>query len=223
MIFGDQLEPAEGTDPADWIEPARSGEPWTVGQLVPSHYESYLRLSPPPGGTEDWWTDYCEFFRTVTSIAQEHTDTPHQAWFAIWEGHGFTSFSSHVAHRGPIDEATQSALELERERLRRRDEEQKAATHKTLAQVPRFELPHRTYYLVSGPVMAATQVRYPNFQGWRNPDLIWPDDRSWFIATDVDFWSLFIGGTTDLTAELSRALGPDAVAASLDDRLVTEI
>ena len=73
-----------------------------------------------------------------------------------------------------------------------------------------FDLPIRTYYLLGGPVTAATHLRDPG-EGidWRNPDLFWPDDRRWFVATDVDFWSLYIGGHNDFIAELAEQ-PPDA-------------
>jgi hypothetical protein len=47
-----------------------------------------------------------------------------------------------------------------------------------------------TCYLVTGAVSAVTDLRQPDSSDWRNPDLFWPDDRRWFVATDVDFWSL---------------------------------
>lgn len=47
-------------------------------------------------------------------------------------------------------------------------------------------------------------LRYPDDDVWKNPDLFWPDDRSWFAATDVDLWSLYVGGITAFTIELSR-------------------
>ena len=74
----------------------------------------------------------------------------------------------------------------------RSDDERRNATIRTaLNQVPRFDLPDRTYYLLEGSVSAVTQLRYPDSSGeWRNPDLYWPADRRWFVATDVDFWSL---------------------------------
>jgi hypothetical protein len=40
-------------------------------------------------------------------------------------------------------------------------------------------------YLLEGPVSAVTQLCHPEPSGeWRNPDLFWPDDRRWFVATD---------------------------------------
>lgn len=69
-----------------------------------------------------------------------------------------------------------------------------------------FELPDRSYYLMGGPAAAVDGLRYPGVDGWRNPDLIWPDDHRWFVATDVDFWSLYIGGDIDLVVELHKSV-----------------
>jgi hypothetical protein len=67
-------------------------------------------------------------------------------------------------------------------------------------------MPHRTYYLLSGPVAAATQIRDPSRRSdWLRPDLIWPADRSWFVGTDVDFWSLYVGGDHDFLSDLVRS------------------
>jgi len=50
-----------------------------------------------------------------------------------------------------------------------------------LAPIDRHALPDRSYYLTTGPVTTATELRYPGDDGWRNLDLFWPDDRQWFI------------------------------------------
>lgn len=68
--------------------------------------------------------------------------------------------------------------------------------------IPRFQLPDRTYLLLEGTVAAVDTLRYPGFDGWRNPDLFWPDDRQWFVATDVDFWSLYVAGDDDFITAL---------------------
>jgi len=70
--------------------------------------------------------------------------------------------------------------------------------------VPRFELPDRTYYLLQGPLSALVGLRYPDDDGWTNPDLFWPDHGSRFAVADVDFWSLYVGGSTEFTSGLSR-------------------
>ena len=50
-----------------------------------------------------------------------------------------------------------------------------------------------------------TELREPGGDRWRNPDPCWPADRAWFLATDVDFWSLDVGGSCDSVDDLTDA------------------
>ncbi|MGH2477478.1 MAG: hypothetical protein ACRDIL_19665, partial [Candidatus Limnocylindrales bacterium] len=193
MIFGDCVEPAATVAPAAWIARARRGAWGTVGALVPNQFPVFLRVRAPDPG-EDWWAAYRALFEIVASVGERHTSSPDKAWFAVWEGHGFDTATTHIARQGPLDDATRAALDQERSRLREEDDRRNGAIRTALSQIPRFELPHRTYYLMGGPVSAATELDDPaSVVGWRHPDLFWPDDRRWFVATDVDFWSLYIG------------------------------
>ena len=88
-----------------------------------------------------------------------------------------------------------------------------------LSRLPHFDLPGRSYYLVTGPVVAATELKDPgSMSDWRNPDLFWPDDRRWFVATDVDFWSLYVGGHDDFITELVRAVPTPSELVAVDHR-----
>ena len=123
----------------------------------------------------------------------------------------------------PRDEATRLAREAKRASLRADDERRHAATRAGLSQVPRFELPHRTYYLMSGPLSAVTSVAEPGEPTtWRRPDLFWPDDRRWLVATDVDFWSLCIGGDHAFIVEAAASVPTDSEPVTLDTRLEVE-
>lgn len=107
---------------------------------------------------------------------------------------------------------------------RRAAQERNARIGPSLAEVPRFDLPDRTYYLLQGPLRALAGSRYPDDEVRKNPDLFWPDDYSWFAATDVDFWSLYVGGSTELTNELSRRVNtPWEVAESVPRQEVGRI
>ena len=90
-----------------------------------------------------------------------------------------------------------------------------------MKRLPRFDRPGRTYYLLQGPLGATTELRHPDSDDWRNPDLFWPDDRRWFVATDVDFWSLYNGGRSSFIAELADAVPTHSELVELD--LVLEI
>jgi hypothetical protein len=70
--------------------------------------------------------------------------------------------------------------------------------------LPRLRLPGREYVVVSGPLREATLVK-----GWlspSSPNLIWPEDRAWFLASEIDFDSTLVGGTE----ELARAILDDS-------------
>lgn len=87
---------------------------------------------------------------------------------------------------------------------------------------PLLTLPGREYVLLAG------RTEELNDPGWsveaglgepgltEPPGLIWPDDRSWFIATEIDFDSTFIGGSEELISTVLRTADIDASAVHLD-------
>lgn len=224
MIFGDDFSVPATVASAQWIESACRGALGTVGALVPNQYPMLLRVRAPDPMPGDWWSAYRALFEIVASIGARHTGTPDRAWFAVWEGHGFANATTHVAWRDPpFDDDTRRQREEERARLRKEDERRNAAIRAALGRLPRFHLPNRTYYLLGGSVSAVAELRYPDSSTeWRNPDLFWPDDRRWFVATDVDFWSLYVGGDDDVIADLSDSVPTSTEIVTLDRQLEIE-
>ena len=223
VIFGESLSAAASTEAAEWIGESIGGEPWTVGALVPNRYESLVRLHAPDPTPDGWWELYRDLFALVASLGARHTTTPTHAWFAVWEGHGFDKATTHVAWQDPpANDAERQWRAAERERLRIADRERTATIGSALAAIPRFGLPGRAYYLTQGPLSAMADLRYPDFDGWRNPDLFWPHDRSWFAATDVDFWSLYVGGSETFTNELAARASTPCTSVHHHDRLPNE-
>jgi hypothetical protein len=148
-------------------------------------------------------------------------------WFAVWEGYGFgTGASMIVWHDPPPDEATRRAREAERRQLRHDDLRRNAEIRSALGEPTKLELPHREYYLLGGPLTGVTELRDPNeipgAGGWQRPDLFWPDDRRWFVATDVDFWSLYIGGDAAFIDDLSTSVPSRCETVASTDVLVVE-
>jgi hypothetical protein len=222
MIFGDPFRPADATTSTRWIDEACQGEWWTVGALVPNHYEGLLRVYAP-APCDAWWSAYREIFEVVASVGERHTSSPDEAWFAVWEGHGFDNITSRVVWwDAPADEAEQQARDDERHRLRDEDRRRNAAIRTELNRIPRSDRPGRAYYLLTGPVRAVTELHHPDAPEWRNPDLFWPDDRRWFVATDVDFWSLYIGGSSSFVREIAESIPTPCVHVKLDVPLEIE-
>jgi hypothetical protein len=51
----------------------------------------------------------------------------------------------------------------------------------------------RSYFVFCGAIESATELE---FNGWSQaPNLWWPDDRSWCVATEVDGYSTYVGGS----------------------------
>ncbi len=162
-------------------------------------------------------------FTTVASVAARYTSTPNRAWFAVWEGHGFDVGNTPTERPNPAFTQEHHPTP-DHERAAPRDEHRlrKTPIAATLEQIPRFKLTNRAYYLMEGPVTAIDGLRYPGDDGWRNPDLLWPDDHRWFVATDVDFWSLYVGGDNDLVAELANSVRTYSQPIGLNSRLEIE-
>jgi hypothetical protein len=64
----------------------------------------------------------------------------------------------------------------------------------------RLALPNRNYLLYSGPVDRALES--PMDPVDQSPNLWWPEDRAWFVGTEIDFDSTFVGGHDRLIAAL---------------------
>jgi hypothetical protein len=66
-------------------------------------------------------------------------------------------------------------------------------------------LDQRTFLMRPGPIDGASGIgwAWPN-DGFAQepPTIIWPADRAWFVASDVDLDSTYVGGTSVLAAAL---------------------
>lgn len=66
-------------------------------------------------------------------------------------------------------------------------------------------LQDREYLLGRGPLDAALGVGHQISDDWfapQSPNLFWPDDRAWCVATDIDFDSTLVGGPNQLIKDL---------------------
>ena len=115
--------------------------------------------------------------------------TPGLCLFGVWEGYGGT-----LSVQGPVAD----------EVPRRVDE------------TPVFELPWRSYAMFEGPVAGATCFSVSRFQ---SPNLWWPDDRSWCVASEIDLAWTYVAGSKSLIDELLPNPLIEALEASPDDSL----
>ena len=211
--FGDAVRAAPDAHAATWIAPVLHSFGADVGAIAPPGHDRYLRVEdlghghPGPEGDD--------LVRRLAAVLAQHTATPHHAWFAIWEGYGWLSGTTLYFHppgwRG-------LASRLHRRRADRAEAARRAPLQATLAALPQLQLPHRTYHLLSGPVTAVNGIVEPGaVDRPQVPDLWWPDDRAWFVATDTDLDWTYVGGTVALSDALLAALPERARPVDITD------
>jgi hypothetical protein len=115
--------------------------------------------------------------------------------FAVWDGFG------------PID--TRPHLEM--------DQPAKALQPKRS-----FALPWRDYELFDGPLLDATSFAMPGFD-FQSPNLWWPEDHAWCVASEIDLPWTYVGGSSDV---IDILLGDDRLEVLdilHDDPIVADV
>lgn len=77
---------------------------------------------------------------------------------------------------------------------------------------PTFRVPAREYHLLRGPLDAA--VGGVLAEHYRSPNLIWPDDRTWCLASEIDFDTTYLG--CDETCREDVLAAPELEALAID-------
>jgi hypothetical protein len=90
---------------------------------------------------------------------------------------------------------------------------------------PRLHLPDRNYLVLVGPLRGA--LRIGSWVGadsfWsQSPNLFWPSDRAWFVASEIDFDSTLVAGSVDLVEAILESPTLDAWRVQPDDSLAAD-
>ena len=80
---------------------------------------------------------------------------------------------------------------------------------------PRVELPGRNYALFVGPLAALPSLM--DAQDDHSPNLWWPDDRAWCVATEIDLAWTYVGGSAALISDVLANPRLEAQPASPND------
>jgi hypothetical protein len=230
--------------PAGWItEALRPFTEHAVGSLVPPVFEAYARVFHPAVRYPDDWFPETESAEpdsseslspdedvTWAEVAAFNGRTAHPAmeWASItgsWEFRGnddqpgMWNDAPAEGHL-PVSVATRLAAVLARHTATPTDCWFGVwegfgffpAGGLTLA------LPGREHWLLRGPVdlAAANMAEEPSEQ---SANLWWPDDRAWFVATDIDLMTTYVGGSAACIADLLAADGLEAAPVPADQRV----
>lgn len=127
----------------------------------------------------------------LAAALETFTYTSDRCWYCIWEGYGFWWSGSHSPIYPPDTDPEEIAA------YGRRAQEQDAS----LRPIPRVEAPDRAYFLFRGPLSAAAS--FSQFEPWhQSPNLWWPEDRAWCVASEIDIFSTYVAGSRECVEQI---------------------
>jgi hypothetical protein len=82
---------------------------------------------------------------------------------------------------------------------------------------PNLVLPYREYELSEGPLAMATSFFSHDGHRYQSPNLWWPSDCSWCVASEIDLPWTYVGGPRPLVESLLADTRLEALHAAPDD------
>jgi hypothetical protein len=205
----------EGRTKIRWRELARDRGRVVHPQMQFEHLVGVLDEVPGMDGPREGHLPVDEVDALV-EIGSRHTSSPDSGWFAIWDGYAtFAGGTRLIA----------ADQEPGRARRRERDErERRRLAAERLSRIPRFAIhPNRSgpgamreYYLFRGPLSAASRLEFNGTS--QTPNLWWPDDRAWCVATEIDGYSTYVGGSDACIASVLADDRLESLPTSVDAR-----
>ena len=206
--------------PGDWIAPALPSFDYTVGSLVPPAFTLYSRILHPAKrlvrGTgvriPVRWAEVAEFTGGVIHQTVEWGSLLH-AGIRRGVGDGRGTLWDESPGTGEMPQDRYAALaEVLAEHTTTPDScwfgfwDGRVSSMRLPDSVPRLHLPGRDYYLVHGRVRDAVRTL-----GSCGPNLWWPQDRAWFVVSEIDLMSTYVGSSTAAALALSACAALEVI------------
>ena len=84
----------------------------------------------------------------------------------------------------------------------------------------RVRAPGRDYLLFRGPLDAIMAFLEGDGPFWGDsPNIWWPDDRAWCVATDIDLYDTYVGGSQECIEAVLSSPDLETLPTTLDARL----
>ncbi len=167
-------------------------------------------LREPEEGTLDR-----DVLEVLIELLTPATASPEKCWLAWWDGYGWMQGPPAVAELSPLAEAGEPAMRPSGSKSPSHSE--LLSLHVASAAALRVNIPGRPMILYRGPIQAASAF-YDGLVS-QSPNLWWPDDRSWCVASEIDFRSTYVGGSRELIEALTRDERLEAIPAKTTGRV----
>jgi hypothetical protein len=162
---------------------------------------------PPPYGNQgpqegSLWVPDAE---VLAANVQDWTATPEDCWFCVWDGFGWDA-----ARTVAVLTRTGQPGEIIQEPGR-------DPVPGPARAGPRVHLPHRDYFLYTGPAEAVAALASLDGTGEQYPNLWWPADRAWCVASEIDLPWTYVGGPRGLIDAILADERIEALPAAPED------
>ncbi len=237
-----QVDWSTTVEVADWI--AQRLHPFDahdVGSILPSGFPAYARILHPASrlkGNDEIKVRWAELaawsgrvvhpqmqFETISQengeltepdigtltldevialieMLGEFTTTPDRCWFCIWDGYGWLN------EAGMVMLSSEEGIEMP------------PVAPESVLSGPRVRLPQRDYLLYSGPITAATAFCGDPWE--QTPNLWWPQDQAWCVASEIDLPCTYVGGDAQLIERLLGDRRLEVLPAQLTDSITID-
>ncbi|WP_287933516.1 hypothetical protein [Arthrobacter sp.] len=184
-------------------------------------------VSPPPEGQLDG-AQLC----TLAGILSGHTTTTEEVFLAVWDGWGWlnggSSLSVSLIEGGSpgasfpdgglgVDSDNLALLQQAWEQAKEQVRMLQAATPAVAGETPDVAGGFREYLVFRGTAHnLATPpwtAAYPGADS-QSPNLAWPADHAWCVATEIDFDSTLVGGTAEAISAVVHSPELEALEVS---------
>ena len=221
-VFGD-ADPATDDAAGAWIAELLHPFARDVGSIVPPGFSQYAQIRHQSADNAESVAGYppIELVELLAKLGASRTSTPDRCSFALWDGRGWLTSQRMYWVRGGQSPLARLRGRRQVRAQRRRDEALRHLVENELGSIPRLMLPQRTYLLFVGAVASATTLRNPMWPSGASepPNLWWPADQAWCVASEIDLPVTYIGGSSGLIADLLHEVGDLAAVVTTDDKI----
>jgi hypothetical protein len=153
-----------------------------------------------------------EQVEAIADLLAPFTKTHDRCWLAAWDGWGSWGPGSSTTLFVGTDEVGRRGRI--RRRTRRSVDRMTKETWRRLDAIPRVTAEHRAYFLFTARLR---DIGSFEVGGWHQaPSIWWPDDRAWCVATEVDGYSTYVGGSAECVEALIASERIEAIAVTPD-------
>jgi hypothetical protein len=221
-MFGD-VDPATDDASGAWIAERLHPFARDVGSIVPPGFSQYAQIRHQSADDAESVAGYppIELLELFANLGASHTSTPDRCSFALWDGRGWLTSQRMYWVRGGKGPLARIVGRRQLRGQRRRDAARRRLVENELGSIPRLALPQRTYLLFVGSVASATALRNPMWPSGASepPNLWWPADQAWCVASEIDLPVTYVGGASDLIEAVLREVGELAARVTTDDKI----